>query len=381
MSDQWGAPPPLQQGSQSQPGQSQDQGLFNWSQPVQQAPYPDAEPPAQFQQPQPFPPQPQSQGQAQPQQYEQPQQYNSYQQQPPAPMQPQQQPPQPPQPRPQHAAPPFVPVQSTAPHGEQFGEQQQTSSGGYPTQPPSYDVSFAAGAYPSPDPAAGAFPPAAQMGAPMAAPGGGAENVAFSPASTRGRGHHRHNGAALTGAITSFVPVVGLVLSLIGLAKARLIGAGRGIALVGIALSLLFTAAWGVAGYSEYKLVNSTATDSGCISADSDYTHYQSVLQQDAAAMAKSTVGTSGFTAAVQQYRVDLGVLISAFNSDAAKAGAPNLKSAIQGVTTDLTQLDNELGDVAVGHYAGATNLMDENGTLLTDFQRMENVCTGRSSG
>jgi len=286
---------------------------------------------------------------------------------------------QPQQPQPQHAAPPFVPMQSTAPHGEQYGDEQQTS-GGYPTQPQSYDASFTSGAYPSPDPAAGAYPPAPQMGAPMAAPGGGSENAAFARPSNRGRGH-RYNAAAISGAITSFVPGVGLVLSLIGLAKAKLIGAGRGIALVGVALSLLFTAAWGIAGYSEYKLVNSTATDSGCISADSDFAHYLSVLQQDAAAMAKSAVGTSGFTGAVQQYRVDLSALISAFNADVAKAGATNLKSAIQGVTTDLTQLDNELGDVAVGNYAGAANLIGENGTVLTDFQHMEDVCTGRSSG
>lgn len=351
--------------------------MFNWSQPVQQAPYPDAEPP-QFHQPQPVQPQPhsqqpQSQGQAQPQQYDQSQQYDTYQQQPPVPMQPQPS-------QPQHAAPPFVPMQSTAPHGEQYGDQQQQTSGGYPTQPPSYDASFASGAYPSPDPASGAYPPAPQMGAPMAAPDGGSEAAPFSPASKRGRGH-RHNSAAITGAFTSFVPGVGLVLSLIGLVKARPIGAGRRTALVGIALSLLFTAAWGVAGYSEYKLVNSTATDPGCISADSDFAHYQSVLQQDAAAMAKSAVGTSGFIGAVQQYRGDLGALISAFNADVAKSGATNLKSVIQGVTTDMTQLDNELGNVAVGNYASASNLMDENSTLLTDFQHMEDVCTGRSSG
>lgn len=288
---------------------------------------------------------------------------------------------QPQHPQPQHAAPPFVPMQSTAPRGEQYGDQQQQTSGGYPIQPPSYDASFASGAYPSPDAAAGGYPPAPQVGAPMAAPSGGSENAAFTPAGNRGRGHRQHNAAAITGAITSFVPGVGLVLSLIGLAKAKLIGAGRGIALVGIALSLLFTAAWGVAGYSEYKLVNSTATDPGCVSADSDYAHYQSVLQQDAAAMAKSAVGTDGFKGAVQQYRVDLGALISAFNADVAKAGATNLKSVIQGVTTDLTQLDNELGNVAAGNYASASNLMDENGTVLTDFQHMEDVCTGRSSG
>jgi len=151
--------------------------------------------------------------------------------------------------------------------------------------------------------------------------------------------------------------------------------------LVGITLSLLFTAGWGVAGYLGYKLVNSTATDPGCISADSDYTHYQSVLQQDAAAMAESAVGTSGFARAVQQYRLDLGALLSAFNADAVKAGATDLKSAIQDVASDLTLIDTELGSVAVGQYAGAANLMNENGALLTDFQHMESVCTGRSSG
>jgi hypothetical protein len=189
------------------------------------------------------------------------------------------------------------------------------------------------------------------------------------------------NTLALAGAVTSIVPLLGLVLSILGLTKARVLGVGRAVAQVGIALSVLFTLAWGVGGYYVYKVADSTAADPGCVSADADYLQYDAQMEQDASAMTKGGVGTPAFTAAVKTYQSDLTTLIGDFTVDAGKAGHADVRTAIQGVSSDLMQLDTGLGDLASGNYAGASHVMDLNSKLMTDFQHMESLCTTLSNG
>jgi hypothetical protein len=177
------------------------------------------------------------------------------------------------------------------------------------------------------------------------------------------------------------VPLFGLLFSIVGLAKAGTRGVGRGVALVGIVLSLLLTAAWGAGGYYVVKSARSSAADPGCASADADYLRYNAQMEQDAAAMTKGGVGSPAFTAAVKTYQADLSTLIGDFTNDAAKAGHPNLQAAIQGVTSDLEQLNADLGDLAGGDYTGASHVMDLNSKLMTDFQHMENLCNSPSNG
>jgi hypothetical protein len=201
------------------------------------------------------------------------------------------------------------------------------------------------------------------------------------PTSPQPAGHRPTNGTAVTGAMTSFVPLLGLILSIIGLSKAKALGVGRTAAQVGIVLSLLFTAAWGAAGYYAYRVANSTAADPGCKSAAADYLRYNPQMEQDASAMTAGAVGTPAFTSAVKKYRADLTALIADFTADAAKAGHASVQTAIQDVSADLNQLDIGLGDLASGNYAGATHVMDLNTKLMNDFQHMESLCTSPGNG
>jgi hypothetical protein len=189
------------------------------------------------------------------------------------------------------------------------------------------------------------------------------------------------NSFATAGAVTSFVPVIGLVLSFAGLIRSRGRGAGKAAARVGVVLSLVFTAAWGAAGYYVYKSTYAKATDPGCVSADADFLGYSAQLQRDAAAMADAAGSSGGargaaFTTAVRDYQADVAKLVADFDADSAKAGDPEMKSAIAAVGTDLTGLDTDFGNLATGNYAGATDLVDLNGKLMSDFQHMESVCT-----
>jgi hypothetical protein len=188
------------------------------------------------------------------------------------------------------------------------------------------------------------------------------------------------NTFATAGAVTSFVPVIGLLLSLVGLVRSRGPRAGKKAARVGVVLSLVFSAAWGVAGYYGYKSAYAKATDPGCVSADADFLGYSTQMQDDAAAMATAAGSAGGarsaaFTAAVHDYQENLAKLVADFDADSAKAAGASLKTAIQAVSADLTGLDTDFGYVATGNYAAAADLMDLNAKLITDFQTMEDVC------
>ena len=188
------------------------------------------------------------------------------------------------------------------------------------------------------------------------------------------------NSFATAGAVTSFVPVIGLLLSLAGLFRSRGARAGKSVARFGVVLSLVFSAAWGVAGYYGYKSAYAKVSDPGCVSAGADFLGYSTQMQEDATAMADAAGSPGGarstaFTTAVRNYQADLAKLVADFDVDSAKADGAGLKTAIQAVSADLTGLDTDFGYLATGNYAAATNLMDLNAKLITDFQSMESVC------
>jgi hypothetical protein len=193
------------------------------------------------------------------------------------------------------------------------------------------------------------------------------------------------NAFALTGALTCFVPVVGLVFSIIGLAKAKLLGGiGRPLAATGIALSLIFSAGEGVGGYYLLKAVDSTGADPGCVSAIGDYLTYSQRLGADAAAMGRTRYGTAQFTDSVRKYQADLEALIGKFDADAARADHGDVRSAITALVLDLRQIDTVMGDIATGNFGGAGALGDIstiNGHLLDDYEHTQNICATYTNG
>jgi len=345
MSDQWGAPPP-QAPYEPQPvyGQGQEQ-------PSQQqyTPYPPQhgqlqQQPQQQQQQQQYVPQqhvPQQQAYEQPQ-YEQPQyEQSQYEQQPqyrqqspfeaqqsyePAPQyeipqqlryeMPQQGPSQQ-QPPPQQGAPMPQPQQAPMQQATPMQQMQQLQ--------PMQSGELLQQAQPQPQEPPQPPPP-------------------FQPS--------RGNGAARAGALASIVPVLGLVLSLV------------------------FTAAWCAAGYYAYTTLG-PSKDVGCVDSKADYLRASSQMEQDAEAMSKSGVGSPAFTRAVKTYQADLTALVAELDADSARAADDSVKSAIQAVGADLTRLDTSLGDLATGNYAGASNVMQINDQLLTDYERLQSACGG----
>ena len=299
-----------------------------------------------------------------------------------------------PQPQPQYVQPGSIPQQGQYSQAEGYTQPQQPmQSAASPSQPLPPPI-------PHPDPLSQveAYP-----GVPGQGPGSGAgSGFGVGPHGSGGSGGSGDlgggggaggragkgsdggsgsgNSFATAGAITSFVPVIGLLLSLVGLFQSRGRRAGKTVARIGVVLSLVFSAAWGVAGYYGYRSAYAKVSDPGCVSADADFLGYSTQMQDDATAMADAAgspggARSAGFTTAVRNYQADLAKLVADFDVDSVKADGSSLKTAIQTVSTDLTGLDTDFGYLATGDFAAATNLMDLNGKLITDFQSMESVC------
>ena len=82
----------------------------------------------------------------------------------------------------------------------------------------------------------------------------------------------RRNPLALAGAVLSFVPLVGLVLSVVGFVRSRTRGGvGRTAALLGVALSLLF------GGAETYLSATAPMFDAGCLGAKSSASRLQAI--------------------------------------------------------------------------------------------------------
>ena len=272
--------------------------------------------------------------------------------------------PAPPQPAPSYAPPPAT-YPSARSYPQPYPAQAQPQP---PAQSQSQQIP-----YPQPTPTPYPQPPFPQApgGPPVPTPTGGTARP--------------NNGFALTGALTSVVPVVGLAFSIIGLTKAKVLGGiGRRVAVLGVTLSLVFTAAWGVGGFYVVRVVDSTGADPGCVAAISDYLTYSQDVGTDASAMGKTTYGTPQFTSAVRQYEADLDTLIGKFQADAARANHASVRTAITSLVGDLQQLKTMMGDLATGDFSDVVGLGDIstlNGKLLTDYEHTQSMCTSHTNG
>ena len=334
MSDQWGAAqPPYDPQQQSQ--QQQNQG---------QAPFGGGGQPQYGQAPQFGAPVP---GQSQPQP-----QYG-------APMQDQSQP--------QYGAQAPMPDQSG---GQQYPYGQSQSTLGTPGQfeaQPQYGV------------------PGQQQGYEQGfgQPGYGADPYggAYAGAPYGGAVPKQSNGLALAGAILCFLPLLGLIFSIIGLARAKALGgAGKTAATVGIVLSLVFA---GVYGFGFYKLANSTAADPACISSESAATSMQTKMSADSSALSKaeSANDTTAVKAALDKMVSDMQSIKSDLDADVAKATHADVKVKLQALDADLGKLTTDLQSLENGDSSAATDFESVASRLTTDGNAVDSLCGNATNG
>jgi hypothetical protein len=164
----------------------------------------------------------------------------------------------------------------------------------------------------------------------------------------------RRNPFALVGAILSFVPLVGLVLSAVGFLRSRTRGGvGRTAALVGIALSLVFI------GAEAYLGTTAPMFDAGCLAADSSASRLQAI---EAAPGGNVTLLANE----MNSIHADLAAA-------AGKAGSGQVRSTLQSVADDLKMVGGDL--TALAQSGDTSRLFDDETKLRTDGAAAQSYC------
>jgi hypothetical protein len=209
------------------------------------------------------------------------------------------------------------------------------------------------------DPYGGAYGEYGVHGAYAGAPYGG------------GAGPRSTNGAALAGAILSVLPPLGIVLSAVGLSRAKALGgAGRTAASIGIALSLVFAGGY---GFGIYELASSADADPACASVSA--TEAQLSTDESALATVESSGGDSDAQAALGTVVAELQPLKLQLSEDAMRATQANVRSRIQAVESDLGKMIVDLKAVQGGDDSALSALDGAASQLQTDSAAMNSVC------
>lgn len=191
----------------------------------------------------------------------------------------------------------------------------------------------------------------------------------------------RSNGLALAGAIACFIPVIGLILSLIGRARAKSLGgAGRVAGNVGIVLSLLFT---GGTGFAVYKIANSTAADPACLSAEADARELATTLTTDEQALksADDSGDKAKITTAGGKFTGDLQNLVAQLQDAEAKATHDDVRQAIRSLSADLSTVATGLHQVLSGDTSNESTFDQASNRLQGDGDAVDNLCGNLSNG
>ena len=197
--------------------------------------------------------------------------------------------------------------------------------------------------------------------------------AAYAGAPYGGTGLWRTNGIALVGAILSVLPPIGLVLSVIGLGKARTLGgAGHTTAIVGIVLSLVFAGGY---GFGFYELASSTGVDPAC----SSMLAAESSLSVDESGLTAgdSTSGSGGSSgrAVLSTTVAQLRVLKVELDRDVVRATHADVRGRIRAVDVDLGQMIADAEAVQSGDDAALSGLETAAGRLQADAAAVDRLC------
>ena len=192
-----------------------------------------------------------------------------------------------------------------------------------------------------------------------------------------GAGPRQTNGAALAGAILSVLPPLGLVLSAVGLSRAKVLGgAGKTAAGLGIVLSLVFAGGYGV---GVYELARSASVDPACASVSA----MESELSNDESAL--STVESSGGDGdtqrALSSVVSELQTLDGELGGDAERATHADVQVRIQAVDGELGKMIADLKAVQGGDDSALSGLNGIVGKLQADGAAMNQVCGLETAG
>ena len=164
----------------------------------------------------------------------------------------------------------------------------------------------------------------------------------------------RRNPFAVVGAALSFVPLVGLVLSVVGFLRSRARGGvGRTVALVGIALSVLF------GGAETYVGTTAPMFDAGCLGANSSASRLRAI---------QAAPGSD-----LNELAHELDSIHSDLNAAAGQAGDAQVRTELQSVANDVKTLGVDFADAQKS--GDMSRLLGDEAKLQTDGAAADSYC------
>jgi hypothetical protein len=187
------------------------------------------------------------------------------------------------------------------------------------------------------------------------------------------------NGFAVAGISLAIVPILGLIFSIIGLAKSGARGAGKALSIVGIIVSLVVTAGVGVVLYKvATNVAHSTALDPGCISAENDARQMSTTITADGAAISRDekSNNASAVLTDLHKFVTDMQSLQTRLSSAQAQAQHQSVKTQIAALSTDIQTLDSSLQGLESGNTSDASVLATTATKLESDANTLDSTCT-----
>jgi hypothetical protein len=279
---------------------------------------------------------------------------------------------------------------------EPWGQQPQQSGGDWSVPqggegsgsfgPPPVDPQYGAPQY------AGQQPQQPQYGAPQQpAPQFGADQPQYgeqpqygqpgfgAPGAPGGYGGYvppqqEKNGFSIAGLILCFLPLFGLIFSILGLVRSGKIGGkGRGLAIAGLVLSLVFAGGYTAIGVA---LSKSTQLDPGCTSAESSFRSMQSKLTADGNKLTTDGGNQATLQSDLTLLSTDLTNMKSALDSALSQAKKQEVKDKLQALDGDLTTMLNGLKAIQTGDTSQLNSFEAAANRIGPEADAVDSICS-----
>jgi hypothetical protein len=185
----------------------------------------------------------------------------------------------------------------------------------------------------------------------------------------------RRNPAAIAGAALSVVPVLGTILSILGLAGSQTRGgAGRTVATVGLVFSVVFTAG---EAFAAFQVGRSAPADPACVATEADVDAAQNRLSADATTLSRAVAAgdTTAASAMETALVADLRMVESTLQRNVGLATHANVRAGIRAFNADLGTLISALRQVESGDQGAMGQVQTAMGRLRADGQSIDMLC------
>lgn len=187
---------------------------------------------------------------------------------------------------------------------------------------------------------------------------------------------HQKNGFSVAGLILSFLPLFGIIFSILGLVRAPKVGGkGRGLAIAGLVLSIAFIGGYSAIGVA---LSKSTALDPGCTSAESSFRSMLGKLQTDETKLTSDASGSdqTAIKSDLAAFTTDVQGIKAALDSALNQAQHQSVKDKIQTMDADVNTVLTGLQALQNGDASQVTQFTDAASRLGTDGDDLDNICS-----